>query len=271
MQIIVQTAPSVHLPVQLSRHWALHCDTFVHSTLQPGKVPQMTSQLAPPTHEHVESWHVHVAPVHVGCAVGAHAAITTIANATEAVTARARMTALHSIRTGAFLLASSRMAREPAKLKEASLSIDFGIFKLDSKWMPDARQREAAWALWVELSTRVATQPVELDEGLVREALASLHELFGATRHALRTCGPDSGAKEGSVGAVALLVLNGAVRPFLSRWHPLLAAWEEERPEGRSARDHERAWQLEGKCRGELEKLRRGLVTYAETLAALAS
>jgi hypothetical protein len=158
-----------------------------------------------------------------------------------------------------------------AKLKEAGLSIDFGIFKLETKWSPDPHQREAAWALWVELSTRVATQPVDLDEGMIREALTSLHELFDATRDVLRKCGPDAGASEGTVGLVALQVLNGAVRPFLSRWHPQLLAWEETRPKEISARAHERAWHEEAKCRGELEKLRQGLVTYAETLAALAS
>ncbi len=157
-----------------------------------------------------------------------------------------------------------------AKLKETSLSIDFGVFKLETKIAPDPRQREAAWALFVELSTRVATQPVDLDEGMIREAFDSLHELFAATRGVLRTSGPNAGATEGSIGAIALAVLNGAIRPFLSRWHPALAAWEEHRPAGKSARDHERAWELEAKCRGELEKLRRGLVTYANTLGALA-
>jgi hypothetical protein len=158
-----------------------------------------------------------------------------------------------------------------AKLKEAGLSIDFGIFKLETKWAPDPRQREAAWALWVELSTRVATQPVDLDDGMLREALESLHQLFDATRGVLRASGPNAGASEGTVGFVALQVLNGAVRPFLSRWHPKLLAWEESRSKEKSARDHERAWHEEAKCRGELEKLRQGLVTYAETLAALAA
>ncbi len=157
-----------------------------------------------------------------------------------------------------------------AKVKETSLSIDFGVFKLETKISPDPRAREAAWALFVELSTRVATQPIDLDEGLVREALDSLHELVAKARDVLRASGPRAGASDGSVGAVALAVLNGAVRPFLSRWHPLLAAWEEHRPVGKSARDHERAWELEAKCRGELEKLRRGLVTYAKTLGTLA-
>jgi len=158
----------------------------------------------------------------------------------------------------------------PAKIKETSLSIDFGVFKLATKITPDPRQRDAAWALFVELATRVATQPVDLDEGLLREAFDSLHELFAATRGVLRASGPRAGARSGSVGAIALAVLNSAVRPFLARWHPALAAWEEHRPAGKSARDHERAWELEAKCRGELEKLRRGLAAYAASLAAIA-
>ena len=157
------------------------------------------------------------------------------------------------------------------KLKETSLSIDFGMFKLDTKWTPDPRQSEAAWALYVELMTRIATQPVDLDEGLLREALTSLHELFPATRDVLRKSGPRAGANTTSVGGIALVVLNGAVRPFLSRWHPRLAAWEKHCPIDRAARDHERAWDQEAKCRGELEKLRQGLITYAQALASLAA
>src|SRR5512143_632759 len=158
-----------------------------------------------------------------------------------------------------------------ARAKEVGISIDFGIFKLDTKWVPDPRQREAAWALYVELMTRVATQPLELDEGLLHEALQSLHELFPATRHVLRTSGPAAGASKKSVGGIALAVLNGAVRPFLARWHTRLLAWYETLPPDRTARDHERAWPDEAKCRGEMERLRRGLVEYARSLASIAT
>ena len=145
------------------------------------------------------------------------------------------------------------------KAKEVALAIDFGVFKLQTKWVPDDKQRKAAWALYVELMTRVATQPLDLDEGALGEALASLQELFPAARKVLRE------------GGIALAVLNGAVRPFLARWHTRLEAWEDKRPEGRSAHDHERAWELEAKCRGELEKLRQGLVTYAQALATISN
>jgi len=239
----------------------------VHVGSHRENVPQTMSQLVPPLHTQLESLHAHAAPVHVGCALGPHASAMIPANAKDAMKAFKARELYSHLR----LLASFAFVHSSAKLKEAGLSIDFGIFKLDTKWTPDPRQREAAWALWVELSTRVATQPVDLDEGMLREALESLHQLFDATRDVLRKCGPDAGASEGTVGFVALQVLNGAVRPFLSRWHPKLGAWEETRPKDKSARDHERAWNEEAKCRGELEKLRQGLVTYAETLAALAA
>jgi hypothetical protein len=157
-----------------------------------------------------------------------------------------------------------------ARAKEVGIAIDFGIFKLDTKWVPDSRQRDAAWALYIELMTRVATQPLELDEGLLYEALQSLHDLFPATRRALRQAGPAAGASRQSVGGIALAVLNGAVRPFLSRWRGRVHAWHQMRPPERSARDHERAWSEEAKCRGEMEKLRRGLVEYAHALASIA-
>jgi hypothetical protein len=157
------------------------------------------------------------------------------------------------------------------KTKEVGITIDFGVFKLQTKWVSDPRQREAAWALYVELATRIATQPLDLDEGALHEALASLHDLFPAARNVLRKSGPAAGAGPDTVGGIALAVLNGAVRPFLARWHTRLDAWEDKRPEGRSAHDHERAWELEAKCRGELEKLRQGLVTYAQTLATIST
>jgi hypothetical protein len=159
---------------------------------------------------------------------------------------------------------------DPAKLSEVGISIDFGIFKLVTKWAEDPRQRNAAWALYVELATRVATQELDLENGHIREALDSLHALFAATRDILRREGPHVGMGATSVGGIAVRVLNGGVRPFLSKWHPRLADWETTRDPKTSARAHERAWPDEAKCRGELAKLQRGLEAYAETLGKIA-
>ncbi len=118
--------------------------------------------------------------------------------------------------------------------------------------------------------TRISTQPLDLDQGLIREALNSLYSLFGETRQIQRSAGPDVGVGEDTVGGVAILVLNKGLRPFLSKWHPLLQAHEALRPAAMNPRDWERQWKEEATLRGELEKLRKNLEKYATALAKMA-
>jgi hypothetical protein len=79
----------------------------------------------------------------------------------------------------------------PAKLKKVAVSLPFGLGS--AEWETDSTQRNAAWALYVELVTRVAVQELAEDAGLVREAMNSLYTLFGTTREILRSAGPDVG------------------------------------------------------------------------------
>ena len=62
---------------------------------------------------------------------------------------------------------------------------------------------------------------------------------------------------------------NG-LRPFLSKWHPLLLEWEEKKPNGTSPQVHEKAWDKELIVRGELDALRGDLEQYANALAEIA-
>src|ERR1051326_6390568 len=97
------------------------------------------------------------------------------------------------------------------------------------KWVVDDTQRKAAWEMYVELITRVSVEPLAPDKGLLREALTSLYTLFGETRRILREHGPSVAKRNPkslySFGAIAVDVLNVWLRPFLSEWHPKLAAW----------------------------------------------
>ena len=160
------------------------------------------------------------------------------------------------------------MSRKRPKLTKVSLSLPFGIGK--AEWSLSDTERTAAWCLYVELVTRIAVQPLELDQGLAREALTSLHSLFASTRETLKQYGPDLGASEKSIGGIAIAVLNRGVRPFLSKWHPLLLAWEVSRPASRSHKDHELKWKQEARLRGELEILRKDLAKYAKALGEMA-
>ena len=64
------------------------------------------------------------------------------------------------------------MKSDPAVLKKVSVSLPFGIGS--AEWEADPTDRRAAWSLYVELVTRIAVEPLEGDEGLVRGALNSL-------------------------------------------------------------------------------------------------
>jgi hypothetical protein len=116
------------------------------------------------------------------------------------------------------------------------VSIDLKLFSITGTWEPNDTERRAAWELYVELVTRVATVPLEY--GLLREALTSLYSLFSSARDILRRYGPEiAEPKRGGEPNLAFLVvsmLNLTVRPTLSRWHPELEGWEASRLGDRS-------------------------------------
>ncbi len=147
-------------------------------------------------------------------------------------------------------------------------SLPFGIGS--ASWASDPTERNAAWQLYVELVTRIAVQSLDAEEGLMREALNSLYSLFGSTQEILRTAGSKVGASKKSVGGIAIAVLNSGLRPFLSKWHPLLQEWEAQKTQGVSAKAHEKVWAEEPTLRQALNALRKDLEAYAKALAEIA-
>ena len=94
--------------------------------------------------------------------------------------------------------------------------------------------------------------------------------IIAKTRQILREAGPNVGASRSSVGGIAIAVLNNGLRPFLSKWHPLLQMWEAQRAQTTSPVEYERNWDHALTLRGELESLRNDLAQYAKSLASIA-
>ena len=157
--------------------------------------------------------------------------------------------------------------KDPAKLTRVKIKIPWVG---EAEWNADPKERNAAWSLYIELVTRIAVQALPANEGSLREALTSLHSLFGSTRQILREAGPDVGASISSVGGIAIAVLNRGIRPFLSRWHPALSDWESRRDPGVSAGVHEQKWPEGDQLRSELAGLTVGLAAFADGLATIA-
>jgi len=95
------------------------------------------------------------------------------------------------------------------------LKLNLGF--LETEWEPQIKDSEAAWEMYVELLTRIATQPLPDDSGIETSALNSVYSLFGITRDILRKYGKDS------IGfaKIAIIILNQVLRPFTARWHKL--------------------------------------------------
>lgn len=88
---------------------------------------------------------------------------------------------------------------------------------LEMEWAPKDADRAAAWELYIELLTRVATQPLPVQDGDEQTALDSVYLLFGLTREIIKRNGPDCI----EFTKIAVVVLNQIIRPFTAQWHSL--------------------------------------------------
>jgi len=156
------------------------------------------------------------------------------------------------------------------QLAKYNVVLNFGILKIEGDWEPNKAEIKAAWELYVELITRITVVNLGDDKGTIRESLNSLYSLFQTTRGILREYGPDI-AKSGtiSLGYIAVSALNGSIRPFLSKWHPLLEEYEESKPAGKSSVTYEKEWEYANEVRKELKKLREQMQKYADQLAII--
>ena len=97
----------------------------------------------------------------------------------------------------------------------AKLKIKVGV--LEAEWEPQEKDREAAWELYIEMLTRIVTQPLPDEHGDEKTALDSVHAIFGITREILRRKGRECV----QFTKIAIIVLNQIVRPFTAKWHKL--------------------------------------------------
>ena len=125
---------------------------------------------------------------------------------------------------------------------------------LEMEWEPRDEDKNAAWDLYVELITRVATQRLEPDEGDEAAALKSVHDLFHLTRSTIKR----NGRHCINFTRIAVVVLNQKARPFTAKWHPRVLAGELSAEE-RNA------------FRAELQHLQTDLRNYTHLLADMAA
>ena len=135
-------------------------------------------------------------------------------------------------------------------LKSIKLNVKFAQLEFEAT----DDDMTAAWDMYVELITRIATQELDEDCGDEKAALNSIHALFPITREILKS----KGRLAPNFTKIAVVVLNQILRPFLSKWHRRSLAGDFENP------------QMCIEFRKELENIRIQLLCYSRMLAEIA-
>lgn len=153
------------------------------------------------------------------------------------------------------------------KTKEIKFSIPGWI---SVSMEPNEIEQKAAWQLYVELSTRVATQPFDLRTGRLRAALSSLYELFGITRGVLRDGGPALASGANSLGPIAIRFLTEVLARFTTKWHEPLLAYERTCLPEQDPRMHEREWEKFQEAVRDLAELQTQIEAFVRALGEIA-
>lgn len=133
-------------------------------------------------------------------------------------------------------------------------SLKVNLKFLEMEWQPKEPDKAAAWELYIEMLTRIATQNLRPEHGDEKTALDSIYNLFPLTREIIKRHGRDCI----EFTKIAVIVLNQLVRPFTEKWH-------RESLKG--------AFKKKQKCdefRRELTQLQTKLRQYTKMLAEMA-
>ncbi len=112
------------------------------------------------------------------------------------------------------------------EINEATLSIGDHRVKLK----PNNLDRQIAYSIWVELSTRKIGLPLDPENDVITEIYDSWYHFFGISRELIKSIPVNKIRKSDTLKLIELsiLVLNEGLRPHLTRWQSRFRHWEHE-------------------------------------------
>lgn len=106
---------------------------------------------------------------------------------------------------------------------------EFGFGNHKVKFRPNALDREVAYKIWVELSTRKIGLPINPEDDVIAEIYDSWHTFFSITRELIKDI-PITKVRMDSTKKIIQLsieVLNQGLRPHLTKWQARFRRWYE--------------------------------------------
>lgn len=104
---------------------------------------------------------------------------------------------------------------------------DIGIGNNIIRFKPNKKDKEIAYQLWVELSTRKLGIPLDMDNDVIYEVYNSWYEFFRITRESLKEFPVSKLENEVSTEIIdiAIGVLNEDLRKHLTKWQAKFRHW----------------------------------------------
>lgn len=138
----------------------------------------------------------------------------------------------------------------------------------------DNRERELAYALWVELGTRKAALPFEEEYDVIVEVYDSWYTFFGTARELMRDIPPKLLKGNSSLVYVTEAILNKGLRPHLTHWQAAFRCWyaqalELEENKGRTPQEIQRDYPQYEELVADLKRTNDILIKYRDELARI--
>ena len=174
------------------------------------------------------------------------------------------------------LLVAYRFVGRSSRISDMQIDgAQMGLGNLKLNFKPNDLDRQIAYSIWVELSTRKLGLPIDLKDDVILEVYDSWYAFFGITRNLIRDI-PVSKARSDSTSKIIPLsieVLNQGLRPHLTRWQARFRQWHSQNTEEKpslSPQERQRQFPEFEALTEDLLKVNENIIAYRKQMRELA-
>ena len=154
---------------------------------------------------------------------------------------------------------------------------EIGIGSGKIRFKPNMTDRQVAYAIWVELSTRKIGLPIDFDHDVIAEIYDSWYSFFAITRDLVKSI-PVMKVRNDSTQKIIKLsieVLNKGLRPHLTIWQARFRRWYEYEINKESGdavidpQDIQKNFPKFTELKNDMEQVNQNLIRYRQKMSQL--
>ncbi len=168
---------------------------------------------------------------------------------------------------------SGRGVWKDFEIDQTEIGVGTGKIKLK----PNSTDRQVAYAIWVELSTRKIGLPIDFEHDVIVEIYDSWYTFFSITRDLIKSI-PVNKLRHDSTQKIIQLsieVLNAGIRPHLTEWQARFRRWYENETNKSNndividPQDIQRKFPKYAELTADMMQVNARLIKYRETMHRL--